>query len=340
MSTSNISAADRMAGDFVRSAKALLGAKSFSDAVHRAQYDRASENALDFLQRKSSASAAVTGSDEWAGYLAGQGGAPVGFVESLKPRSLFFRFIPLCQQFPLFQRLVAFTALPAAGPVAEGAWTPAGQGGLEAFELAPEKVGGVLIASRELATLSDPASFGLLRRKLQEVAVAAVDDRFLEIALDEIDPETADPDDLLGDIEKLLETVVVTGGERLAFMAGASMARALATTTTTTGARVFPLMGPTGGSLLDVPCWVSDRLDPDMLILADGGGFIGNPGGIDLDRSTSAALQLKTEPTEAPAELISTFQQGLVAIKVLASFAIERQKPNAVAAMTLPSEGS
>lgn len=118
------------------------------------------------------------------------------------------------------------------------------------------------------------------------------------------------------------------------------MARALATTTTTTGARVFPLMGPTGGSLLDVPCWVSDRLDPDMLILADGGGFIGNPGGIDLDRSTSAALQLKTEPTEAPAELISTFQQGLVAIKVLASFAIERQKPNAVAAMTLPSEGS
>ncbi len=330
-------AADRLAGSFVRAAMALGASRNATDAAAKAEREGAAGAAVDFLRLKAASPGAALSDQEWAARLADQGGAAVGFIESLRPASLFYRFTPLAWEFPMFQKTVACAALEVGGATAENSFLPVVAGGFDERLLTPRKTGGIVALSRELLDQTDPASFAALRRELQRAAVAAVDDTFLAVVLDAVTPtEAAEDTPSLADLREMLEAVATTGAERLVWMAGATMATRLATAEDQDGGPLFPSMSPVGGRVLNLDCMVSDRIAPGRLILADASGFLVNEGGIDIDLARGAALKMMTNPTDTAGQLVSVFQTGMVALRVVAAFGCERHRANAVAALDLP----
>jgi hypothetical protein len=208
----------------------------------------ASPGAIAVLQKDAAGVAATLGSPEWAANLVARPGAVSGFIESLRPQSVFYRFAPLATPFPFFLPSVAMTMLPLDGSTEEGAPLKVIAGTVDPYRLTPRKTGGAVIASREILEATDGAAFGLLRRELQRVVVSAVDAAFLAVVEADVTPTEIDLADLLGDMRLALDAVAQTGGERLVWFVGARAANYLATARDTAGARLFPTMSPAGGT--------------------------------------------------------------------------------------------
>lgn len=323
--------ADRQAGDFVRIAKSIGQSNNNSEAARIAERSNASDRVIETLKNKAATPAASLADPAWAGALADTDGAAVSFIESLRPQSVFYRFIQFANTYPLFNRIVSTAAIPAA-TAAEMAWLPVVSGSFAPVALAVEKVGAIVVVSEELVNATDPASFSVLRRELQRGATAAVDDAFLGIALAGTTP-TAAPDALAG-IAAMLETVAVTGSERLIFVAGVKAANRLSTATVD-GVRQFPAMGPAGGSIIGVETIVSDRIAPNTLALLDAASFAANEGSVDIDLARSATLQMRTDPETEETETVSMFQSNSVALRVVAVFGASRTRATAVAAISI-----
>lgn len=85
------------------------------------------------------------------------------------------------------------------------------------------------------------------------------------------------------------------------------------------GTPEFPNVGPLGGSINGVPVLIS-RSAGNRLILVDADAIVENDGGLEVERSTQAAVQQDSAPTTNSAtathtQLVSAFQTGLVVMK-------------------------
>lgn len=325
-------AGNQLAGDFVRIAKSIGQTTNTAEATLLAERTGASDRVIESLRTRAASTAATLADPEWAGAIADDDGAAVGFIGSLRPQSIFYRIAPRANVYPLNTRVVAAAALNV-GATAESEWLPVVQGSFEPVILATRRAGGIVVATDTLVNATDPASFAILRRELQAAAVAAVDTAFLGIALDGV-TATAAPDLMVG-IAGLLDDVALTGGEDLIFVAGVKMANALSTATDTAGARLFPTMGPSGGKLLGIDVMVSDRIDAETLALIDASGFNVNEGSIDVALGRHANLQMRTDPASEASELVSMFQTNSIALRVVAAFGADRVRDEAVAAIKL-----
>lgn len=335
MTTTNKTAG---AAALTRAALHLARAESVSAAAVQAEFDRAAPGAIKFLRQKAASAGGSLSAETWGDAIADADGAAAGFLDAIRPRSVFYSLAEAASVFPLRRRVAAIAALEFGGGTAESAWLPVLEGGADPVLLQPRQAGGIVVLTRELVNATDPASFATLQRELQRAAVAAVDDVALAVVQDAVTPQPFDPATPLAAIRTLLDAVAVTGGEQLMFAAGPTMANLLATAEAVGGARLFPEMGPTGGDLLRVPCVVTDRLPAGRLLLVNASAFAANRGGIDIDRARAAALRMRTDPT-GPAELVSLFQTGSEALRVVAAFGLERLRAGAVASADLGVSG-
>lgn len=327
-------ALDRNAGDFVRLAKCIGRGQLLDDALHFAQATNASEAVEKALRRKTAP--ATTGGDTWGHEVTDLGNVALGFIDSIRPRSIFYTAADLGHTLPMRQYATLTAMLPAQS-VGEGAWFPVVAGGFEAFHLEPRQTGAIVVGSKELFAASDSRSFAALRRELQRGAIAAADDAFLGIATEDMTPATATADPL-ADLKAMLDTVN-SGAGSLLWALGVKAGNAAATAKAPSGNRLFPEMGPQGGSILNAPAIVSDRIAEDRAILIDASGFVLDEGTVDIDRAESAALQMTDSPAGEPAELVSLFQRNLVALRVKLGFAAERLRADAVAVLDGVPEG-
>lgn len=330
LTTRNASA--RFAGDFTRIAKSIGEAGSVDEAWRLAERTGASDGVIETLRTRAATSAATLTADDWGGHLSDEGGVAANFIASLRPQSVFYRFVERSNVFPLRERTVIMTALQV-NPVGEGTWIPVVAGSFDAVTLAPRKVAAIVAVTEDMLKQTDPTSFAILRRELQRAAIAAVDTAFLTIALDGI---TAAPaPDLMAGISTMLDEVAITGAEELLFVPGVKMANKLSTATDTAGARLFPTMGPSGGKLLGLDVMVSDRIDADTLALIDAAGFHANEGEVAVDLSRHGDLKMETDPATGAAEMVSLYQTNSVGLRVIAGFGADRIRDTAVAAIKL-----
>jgi hypothetical protein len=201
--------------------------------------------------------------------------------------------------------------------------------------LEPRVTGGIIVVSEELARATDASSFDVLRREMELAAIAAVDTAFIDnilLASDTADPVAVfDASDPAYDLLALFNAVNVTGGGRHLFFAHPTTANVCAVRPADGGARLFPEMGPTGGTMLGVPVVVSDRVPAGSLVLTDCAAFAANEGFVAVERTRQSALQMRTDPASTASQLVPLFQTNSLAIKVLATFAAEKIRPGAVA---------
>jgi len=110
----------------------------------------------------------------------------------------------------------------------------------------------------------------------------------------------------------------------------------LSAKTTPDGTPAFPAMSPLGGEVSGIPAVTSDALTTtsagSSMLLVDASGIAADTATITLARSTVAALQSDTAPSNnASAVWQSLWQQNMTALKAERYFAFKRLRDDAVA---------
>jgi HK97 family phage major capsid protein len=207
-----------------------------------------------------------------------------------------------------------------------------------------QKVGAIVVLSRELLDASSAAE-GLITRSLRASVAAAVDGEFINMLLAGVTPTAASANPL-ADLRALLTAVAPTQDSRLYFLAAPNTAIAASTIDTgSVNEPVFPNASAVGGELLGIPMLVSSAIDPGMLILVDASGIAGAEDGVEVDISNFAALEMRDDPTArstAPgspdvpvaATNISTYQTNSVAIRAIALFGVAKIRSGGIAALS------
>lgn len=318
--------------ELARFAKCLAaGGGNYADRIAAAERERATPRVVEAL--KSGSPAAALSDPNWAGALAPAAGEmSLALIESIRPRSVFYTMAGMATPAEFHARAVAM-AMVAADPTTETEWMPVHTASLTPAPLVPVQTGAIIVVSDTLTRSADPAAFRALRREIEEGAIRATDTRALAIAIDSITPTPATASSL-ADLRKLLTTVSATGAGRHLFVAAPDAAVSASTAEGLAGGRLFPNMTPTGGEMLGIPCVVSDAVTAGSLALFDCASFAANEGAIAVDRATAGALQMRTDPAQAAAEVVSLFQANLQAIRVISAFGLRRMRANAAAVLT------
>jgi HK97 family phage major capsid protein len=315
---------------------ALAGGRS-DDALRFAQATKAPDRVIQFLK------APVSAHDTNDADLAGMVDARVistSFQTLLRNSSLFFRLLDNgLVRVPLRTR-VGFTAASAtAFVVGEGAAVPLSRMEIAGNVLEPTKVAALVVLTDEMIRSGGSDAEALIARELRRAVSHTVDEAFLAIAADNA-PSTpsAGPDaaDAMADLRTLLTAVQPSAESRLLFAMSADVGRAAATLLTATGGRLFPLMGPVGGTMIDVPAMVVDAMEPGTLALLDAAGIAGNAGLVTVEASNDTTVEMESEPdgdstTPTATTLVSMFQTNSTAILARATFGVHRFRDDAVA---------
>jgi hypothetical protein len=81
-----------------------------------------------------------------------------------------------------------------------------------------------------------------------------------------------------------------------------------------------PTLGLTGGSIYGIPVYTSGSVGDRLIALDASQILIADEGGLDVDVSSSATVQMDsapTDPTVAATVLVSLFQLNLIGLKIV-----------------------
>jgi hypothetical protein len=306
-----------------------LGKHDRLQALAIAEKQRASDKVINVL--KAVVNAHSTSDTGFTTASADYRAIATGFVELLRSRSMFYNLLEggNLARVPLRTRLGVVTQSATGDVLAEGVAAPVSKMALSGPALEPVKAVALIVVTDDIIKTAAPGAQALLSRELRNSVAAAVDLSFWRM-LDGDDtvsiPATADP---LADLRAALAAVSLTGSEDLVFLASPDVAVRASTYVNAGGVRLFPLMGPAGGQMLNVPVLVSGALPAGTLALLDSSSVAAGSETITLDLSDSATLEMRDNPTAdsvegTPANQVSMFQTNSVAFRSVAWFAAER----------------
>jgi hypothetical protein len=280
-------------------------------------------------QHKGGTTAGSTTEPAWAAALAPVRPLMEAFVEMSRPASLIGKLLPLSKQVPFNVSVPAATSGATVRWVGQAGAKPVGNMQLASATLPIAKVAGIIVVTRELMTLTAPASVTALRRELSRgisqyldqqltdptvAAVTNVSPASITNAAPSIASAGTSSANVLTDIKKLVETFTATNpdSESMAMLMSPriAVAAAIATNSTT--------LGINGGMLFGIPVltgYVGNRvivLDPSALLIAD-------EGDMDVTVARHASIEMETSATSPPVAgtvMVSLFQLGLVGLIV------------------------
>ncbi|WP_091948196.1 phage major capsid protein [Phyllobacterium sp. YR620] len=319
-------------------ARALLHAKGdLMLAAKWSELNSAPDRALRIL--KAAASAGTISDPDWAGALADYRIAIGAFVESMRTRSVFYRFLAenAFRRVPLRTR-IALTTISATGwIIGESQPMPLSEMNFAGKSLEPIHAAALVVVTAELVQSTTAAGQSLLASELKGAVADVVDEKLFDIALTGITPVASSGSTaaaIAADLRKLLMAVNVVGQtSNLAWVLSPDVANGLAALTTPDGIFIHQNMSPTGGELLNLPALVSNRRPSGTIMLLDGLGFAADSDTIVLDSSGQATVEMSNTPSSDPV-LTSLWQHNNAGLLAQAFFGAERLRDNAAAVLT------
>jgi HK97 family phage major capsid protein len=309
-------------------------------------------------QTRAASSAATTTNPAWAGVLVYAQTMASEFIELLRPKTILGK-LPDLRRVPFNTRMIRqLSGVSTAGWVGQGMSKPVGDLTLDAVTMPFTKVAVIVAMTEELARFSDPSA-----------EMVVTDDMVLAIGqfLDKqfIDPANApvanvNPGSITNGVTPIASTgstvaqVTADLGTMLANMSGAGIpmdapawimnARSQIYLGLLRGAMdqpAFPSVS-TANTLLGFPIITSNSVPLGvgpgflgMIVLLDQRQiFLADDGGVSLDVSREASIQLDTTPATPPAPLTSLWQQNLIGIKAERYIYWMRRYPQAVQLLT------
>ena len=257
------------------------------------------------------------------------------FMARQRPRTVLGRISEAARRVPFRQ----FVRIVSTGSTAE--WSGSGKPivvddmAFSRQALDVLKSGVIVVLTTELLKISadDPAVLSLIEQDLI-TATAKADDLALlsdDAAVPEVMPagllngvtglSAGLADDAEADVAHLIRTVRNGEGEALFFVTALTVATTLATLRNSDGERVFPNINlRTGGDILGIPLLLSAGAG-SRLILLDAAAIAYADGGVEIDRSAQAAIQMLDNPTNSVAgtatNMVSLFQTGSTALRAV-----------------------
>ncbi|MDM2987636.1 phage major capsid protein [Citrobacter sp. CK196] len=341
---------------FARFAKALAAANgSRSEALEIARKQYPDDAKLHHVL-KAAVGAGTTTDPQWAGALVEYQEYALDFVEFLRPQTIIGRFgqggIPALRQVPFNIRIPAQTSGGSANWVGQGKAKPLTKFDFESITFSFAKVSAIAVLTDELIRFSNPAADALVRNALAEAVIARLDTDFINPAKAEVAnispasvtngivaiPSTGDPD---ADAEAAFAQFVSnnlqpTGG---VWIMSSTNALALSMKKNALGQKMYPEMTLLGGTFQGLPAIVSQYAGTNLTLLNAPDIYLADDGGVAVDMSREASLEMESEPTgdsitPTGTELVSMFQTNSVAIRAERWINWKRRRTAAVAVIS------
>ena len=340
----------------------LLGAKYLAFKHHVSPVDVARSKFSDTPEvetiLKTAVAAGTTTDSTWASPLVELNNATGEFIEMLRPATIIGR-IPGLRRVPFNISVPRGTADPVAYWVGENMVKPVSSAAFDTLELLHNKVAGIVVQTEELMKFSNPSSEMLVRDGLvasiayltdrdfldpTKAAVTVVSPASVTNGVTPIQPSGTTADAFRADlgnliVEYLEDNMSVTG---LVLVMTSAQAMRLGLMRNTLGQREFPDITANGGTLEGIPVITSENIVASGSSPVDGYPivalnapeiYLADDGGISVDISREASLQMDTapdSPASASTVLVSLWQRNLVAIRAERFITWKKRRSGAV----------
>ncbi len=305
---------------------------------------------------KAAVTAGTTTDSTWAAPLAQYQNLASEFVEYLRPKTIIGR-IPGLRKVPFLIKFPRQTGAAVANWVGQAKPKPATSLAFDSLQLDPLKVAGIVPISMELMRFSSPSAETIVRDDLAGAIAQLIDHDFLDpekAAVANVSPASVTngvtPTAATGTAYSNLKTDMKTMMAN--FMAAnitpdtvimrESLALSLSLMETSLGNPQFPGLTMNGGTFLGLNAVTSQNVDytedspqeGDMLVFLRSTDIaVADDGGVDVDVSTEASIEMSTTPTDpvvAATVLVSLWQHNLVGIRAERMINWVKRRPQAV----------
>ena len=312
--------------------------------------------------------AVVAGSsiaENWAADLVGtETNVFADFAEFLRPMTIVGRFgnggIPSLRQVPFRTRLLGQTGGGAAYWVGEGKPKPLTAFDFTGTTLDELKVANIAVVTEELLRKSSPSADALLRDALAAAVAEKIDQTFIDPAVAAsagVSPASItngvvaitstgnDADSIRADVRALMATFVAANNPPTSgvWIMSSSTALALSLLVNPLGQPEFSSVGMNGGTFLGLPIITSEYFSA-----VSAGGYValvnasdiyfGDEGGVMVDVSREASLQMLDNPTNdsvtpTATSMVSMWQTNSVAFRAERVLNWAKRRASAVAVL-------
>lgn len=349
--------------EFARYVRCLVMAKG--DPMRALEIAKANfqDNTRVINVLKAAVAAGTTTDSTWAGPLVDYQTLAEEFIEFLRPMTIIGKFgqngIPALRRVPFNVRMSRQTSGGAGYWVGQGAPKPLTKFDYDEVTLQWAKVANIAVLTEELVRFSNPSADTLVRQALAEALTERLDIDFVDPAkaavanvspasiVNGVTPIVASGTDAAAvrdDVQSIMQTFIAanltpTNG---VWIMSSTNALAISLMQNALGQPSFPGLTMTGGTFAGLPVITSEH----MASVAESGGspiilvnasdvFLADDGGISIDASREASLEMLDNPTNnsssgTATSMVSMFQTNSVALR--AERMINWQKRRAAAA--------
>jgi HK97 family phage major capsid protein len=345
----------------------LKGVNPIELAKSRYPNIRSDERAALEAFFKAQVTGGTTTDPTWAAPLVYADNLTSEFVEYLRPMTIIGKFgangIPSLRSIPFNVRFPAQVSGGDGYWVGEGKPKPLTNFSFEEVTLRWTKVANIAVVTEDLLRFSTPSAEVVVRNALAEALQARLDSDFINPSITlqaDVRPASitngattsvasgVDAAAVRADIRTLLSVFITanisTSG--LVFIMREAQALALMLLRNDLGQREFPDIRINGGTLEGIPVITSQYVPQGVVVAAAPGEiYLADDGGVSIDLSREASLEMATDPSNevnngaspplsVEATLVSMFQTNSVAIRAERFINWRRRRTAAVAYLT------
>ena len=348
---------------FARLAKVKALAKLDGESVREVAKSLYGENSSVYgIVAKAAVGAATTTGATWAGPLVGEESSLFAdFVEFLRPQTILGRFgsnsVPSLRRVPFRTALIGQTTGGNGYWVGEGAAKPLTKFDFSRTVLEPTKVANIAVVTEEVLRDSSPSAEMIVRDQLAaalrerldidfinpaKAAVAGVSPASILNGVTPVPSSGVDADAVRADIRALFGAFIAANNAPTAgvWIMEATTALALSLMQNPLGQAEFPGLTMNGGALFGLPAIVSEYVPTGIVALVNASDiYLADDGGISVDMSREASLQMDDAPTNNSAtptatSLVSMFQTNSVAFRAERTISWAPRRTSASAYLT------
>lgn len=289
------------------------------------------------------------------------------FVEFLRPQTIIGKFgqngVPSLRRVPFNIEIPAQISGGDGYWVGEGAPKPLTKFDFENITLRWNKVANIAVLTEELIRFSNPAAEVLVRDALAAALLERLDIDFInpaKAANGDISPASItngvtpiassgnDVDAVNTDIGAAMGAFILANNAPTTGVWIMSSVRALALSLMKEplGTYAFPNITMNGGTFAGLPVIVSQYVPANVVILVNAGDvYLADDGGVSVDSSREASLQMDSAPTNNSGEptastVVSMFQTNSVALRAERFITWRRRRASGVQVLTGVNWGS
>jgi HK97 family phage major capsid protein/HK97 family phage prohead protease len=272
-------------------------------------------------------------------------------IELLRPATILGR-IPGLRRVPFMVKIPVQTQGSLVNWVGEAAPKPVSELKFGMIQLDVNKVAGIVVLSDELVRLSTPSAEETVRTDLVNQVAQFLDIEFIDpanAAVAGISPASitngitgipssgTGAQDLRNDLQALFNTFINAnlGIPDAVWIMNETLALQIAMLQNPLGQSEFAGMGLRGGTLMGLPVVTSQAVPAGLMILVKASEILlADDGGVTIDASREATLQMDSAPVAGTAATFSLWQNNCVGIRAERWITWRRRRNEAVAFVT------